>query len=136
MRTFLLGLTLYLCPRLFAKLGRRWFPSEFKGDELGTRQNEASIMQRRFWRAFMLVLCAVGVALVAGGWLKDSPFNLDLAGWLRVAAVVAALTAALGRGGWAIQSWDDNNVTERIDKGMYVAGQLGAAMLLIFVLTL
>ena len=136
MRTFLLGLTLYLCPLLFVKLGLRWFPSEFTGDELGKCQKDARVMRRRFWRTLMLVACAVGVALVAGSWIKDGPLNLGLGGWLRVAGAVAALTAALGRGGWAIQSYKGNKVTERIDRGMYTAGQLGAAMLLVFVLTL
>jgi hypothetical protein len=47
-----------------------------------------------------------------------------------------ALTTALGRGGWTIQTWAGTTVVERIDRGMYVIGQLGAAALLIFVLTL
>ncbi len=136
MRTFLLGLTLYLCPPLFAKLGLRWFPSDFTGDQLGTSQEVARVMRRRFWRALVLVACAVGIALIAGSWLKDGPLNLGLGGWLRVAGAVAALTAALGRGGWSIQTWKGNTVTEQIDRGMYVAGHLGAAMLLVFVLTL
>ena len=56
--------------------------------------------------------------------------------WLRVLAVIVALTAALGRGGWAIQTFEGDTVAERVDRGMYVLGQLGAASLLIFVLTL
>jgi hypothetical protein len=64
--------------------------------------------------------------------------GLSLAGddWLRIAAAMLALTAALGRGGWAIQSFDGKTVVERIDRGMYRIGQLGAAALLIFVLTI
>lgn len=51
-------------------------------------------------------------------------------------AVFVALAAALGRGGWRIQTCKSETAAERIDRGMYVLGQLGAAALLVFILTL
>ncbi len=78
---------------------------------------------------------AVAAVLVAQWWRLDGlDFRSD--DWLRGVAVVMVLTASLGRGGWIIQSYKGNTVVERIDRGMYVLGQLGAAMLLVFVLTL
>ena len=55
--------------------------------------------------------------------------------WLRLLAVSVALLAALGRGGWLIQTWKDDTVIERVDRGMYRVGQLGAAALLILIMT-
>jgi hypothetical protein len=64
--------------------------------------------------------------------------GLPLAGdiCLRIGAVTLALMAALGRGGWAIQSYKGTTPIERIDRGLYVIEQLGAAALLIFAMTL
>lgn len=86
-------------------------------------------------RSALTVIAVVALVLLFQHLRKG---GLSLAGddWLRIAAAMLALTAALGRGGWTIQSWDGTTVVERIDRGMYVIGQLGAAALLIFVLTL
>lgn len=91
-------------------------------------------MRRRFWRGFALVIGAIGAVLFVQ-WGR-SALIFGVGDWLRVLAVVVALTAVLGRAGWEIQTWKGITVTERIDRGMYVVGQLGAAALLIFVLTL
>jgi hypothetical protein len=63
--------------------------------------------------------------------------GLSLAGdtCLRIAAIMQALIAALGRGGWAIQSYKGTTPVERIDRGLYVIEQLGAAALLVFAVT-
>ena len=80
------------------------------------------------------MVAVIGLVLVgrhvAGGLALPGP------DWLRVLAATMALTAAIGRGGWMIQSWGGNTVVERIDRAMYVIGQVGAAALLVFVLTL
>ena len=44
--------------------------------------------------------------------------------------------AALGRGGWGIQSFKGTTPVERIDRALYTIEQLGAGALLIFALTL
>jgi hypothetical protein len=38
-----------------------------------------------------------------------------------------AITATLGRGGWAIQTLNNPTVVERVDRGMFVIAQLGAS---------
>ena len=134
MKTLLLGLCIYFCPPLFSKLGERWFPSEFSGDSGAERTRATGNMRRRFWRGFALVVATIGAVLFVQ-WVR-SALIFGVADWLRVLAVAAALTTVLGRGGWDIQTWDGNTVNERIDRGMYVVGQLGAAALLIFVLSL
>ncbi len=134
-RTLVLGFCVYLCPPLFVVLARRWFPTEYSGDGRDDHERTARTLRRRFWRGFALSAGVVAVVLVAQWWRLDGlDFGRD--DWLRVVAVVIVLTAALGRGGWAIQSWDGDTVVERIDRGMHVIAQLGAAALLVLVLTL
>ncbi len=134
-RTFVLGFCVYFCPPLFLIFARRWFPVEYSGDKDDQHERTARTLRRRFWRGFALSAGVVAAVLVAQWWRLDGiDFGRD--DWLRVVAVVMVLTAALGRGGWTIQSWDGDTVVERIDRGMHVIAQLGAAMLLVFVLTL
>ena len=135
MKTLVLGLCVYFCPPLFLVLARRWFPDEYSGDGRDQHERTARTLRRRFWRGFALSAVAVAAVLVAQWWRLDG-FDFRSDDWLRVVAVVMVLTASLGRGGWIIQSYKGNTVVERIDRGMYVLGQLGAAMLLVFVLTL
>ena len=69
-------------------------------------------------------------------YLQKGKLPLAHGDWLRIGAVILALMAALGRAGWAIQTWKGSTVAERIDRGMYMIEQLGAAALLIFALTI
>ena len=68
--------------------------------------------------------------VVAGYTVADKSFCL------RLVAIIIALTASLGRGGWNIQSYKGKTVIERIDRGMFVLSQLGATVILLFALTL
>lgn len=134
MKILVLGICIYFCSPLFPKLGERWFPDEFSGEKRTSQERIARIMRRRFWRVLGLILCAIGAVLLVQ-WGR-SALTFTTGDGLRVLAVVVALTAALGRGGWAIQTFGGDTVAERVDRGMYVLGQIGAASLLIFVLTL
>lgn len=131
-KVFILGVFVYISPSLFLSFGRRWV------DELKTNSNpsweaRAYTLRKRFWKAFFLILVVVGSTVFVLHWLG----YLQPSGryWLRVVAVIVLLTVTLGRGGWGIESWDHNTVIERIDRGMYLIGQLGAAVLLLFALT-
>ncbi len=131
-KVFILGVLVYISPSLSLRLGRRWF------DELKTNSNppweyRAYILKNRFWKAFFMILAVVGGTILVQHWLG----YLRPTGqyWLRVLTVIILLNASLGRGGWAIESWKHNTVIERIDRGMYLIGQLGAAVLLLFALT-
>jgi hypothetical protein len=132
-KVFLLGAMLYVSPGLFFVVGERWFP-EFKNRN--EWEERVRIMRARFWKAFglvsvsvivvstLLVLNYCGYAVVKDGH------------WTRVAAVVIALSSTLGRGGWAIETWKNKSIPERIDRGMYTISQLGATVLLLFALSL
>lgn len=133
-KTLVLGLSVYFCPPLFLVLARRWFPAEYAGDSRDQHERSAQTIRRRFWRGFVLSTSVIAAILAAQWWRLD---GLRFGGnaWLRIVAIVIVLTAALGRGGWAIQTWKCVTVVERIDRGMFVIAQLGAAALLVVVLT-
>jgi hypothetical protein len=128
-----LGVLLLTMPPAFRSLAPTWYPALY-GPSAHEHLATAQALRRKFWRAAFTVIGVVALVLLFQHLRKG---GLSLAGddWLRIAAAMLALTAALGRGGWAIQTFDGTTV-ERIDRGMYVIGQLGAAALLIFVLTL
>jgi hypothetical protein len=132
---FVLGLCLYFCPPLFRRLAAGWYPDEFVGDAKAENERMAGILRSKFWRAVAKIGCTFGVVVLLRWWWLGA-LGLDAGDWLRMAAAFIALTAALGRGGWQIQTWKSQTVVERIDRGMYVLGQLGAAALLVFILTL
>jgi hypothetical protein len=135
MRLVVLGLCVYFCPPLFRSLAARWYPDEFVGENNAQHDRSAGILRARFWRAVATVACTIGAVLLLRWWWRGD-LGFDAEDWLRVAAAFVALTAALGRGGWQIQTWKSTRAVERIDRGMYVLGQLGAAALLVFILTL
>lgn len=134
-RIFLLGLCVYFCPPLFHRLAARWFPGEFGGEIKTQHERSAAILRRKFWRAVAAVVCMFAAVLLLQGWRRGE-LGLDAGDWLRIAAAFVAITTVLGRGGWQIQTFSSETIVERIDRGMYVLGQLGAAALLVFILTL
>lgn len=134
-KLFVVGLCVYFCPPLFRVLAARWYPHEFAGENKAQHEHNAGILRARFWRAVVTIACVIGAVLILRWWWSDG-LRFEARDWLRVAAAFLALIAALGRGGWQIQTWKSKTVVERIDRGMYVLGQLGAAALLVSVLTL
>lgn len=126
-RVFALGLCIYFCPPLFDRLMAQWFPDE--------PRHGARVLRRKLWGSLVTVIAVIGGVLVFQHWNIG---ELELRGddWLRVFAATVALTAALARGTWSIQSWSGTTVVERVDRTIFVVSQLGAAALLVFVLTL
>ena len=73
--------------------------------------------------------------LLLGSVVAGNPF-VSRGLWGRVLAAYLALATALSHAGWCIRTSDGNTPIERIDRGMYVVGQTGAATLLILILTI
>ena len=133
-KIIILGLCIYFCPKLFERLGRQWYPKDESGQSyLGSISN-ADILRRRFWKAVfwsvIIVALTLFVSVVIGHPLLDGK------DFLRVSTVFVALVAALGRGGWNIQTWDGETVVEQVDRAMYYVAQLGVAALLIFIISM
>lgn len=130
-KILILGVIVYVSSRLFFRLGARWFP-ELRPP--GQFQDRVATLRKRFWRSFFVVVGTTAVVLVmqyVSGSFPNAARN-----WLRVAAANVALVATLGRGGWAIQSFNGQTIVERIDRGMFVLSQVGATILLLFALGL
>ena len=129
-----LGFLLFTIPPAFRSLAAAWYPALY-GPSAHAHHATARALHRRFWRSVLMVIAMVALVLMVH-YLRTGGLTLTGNDWLRIAAAMLALTAALGRGGWTIQTFAGTTVVERIDRGMYIIGQLGAAALLIFVLTL
>ncbi len=136
MKIVILALCVYFCPPMFLRLARQWAPMEFAGQDAADHEQRARILRARFWRGFAFSIGTICAVLVFSAITQDFVLRLDIGDRLRIMAVIMVLTAALGRGGWAIQTWKEQTTVERIDRGMYMVAQLGGAALLIFVLTL
>ena len=129
LRVFGVGVLAYISPSLAIRYGALWFSELADHSEWIDRFR---ILRRKYWRAFFTVsgvaVLALGTALALG----HHPTTPDK--WLRILAATLALTATLGRGGWAIQSFKGATIVERIDRGMYVLSQLGATVILLLLL--
>lgn len=133
-KIIILGLCIYFCPKLFERLGRQWYPKDGSGQScLGSISN-ADILRKRFWKAVFWSVVIVALTLLISV-VSGLPL-LDGKDFLRISAVFVALVAALGRGGWDIQTWKGETVVERVDRMMYYVTQLGVAALLIFIISM
>lgn len=131
-KIIMLGVIVYFfSENQFFKVGSNWF-EELK--DRGLFEERVRNLRRNFWKSFLLVLFVIGglafYLVQAGHTVLDKIFCL------RFVAIIMALTASLGKGGWNIQSIDGITVIERIDRGMFVITQLGATVVLLLALTL
>ncbi len=126
-KLFALALGIYFCPPLFDRLMTRWYPDE--------QRHGARVLRRRLWGSLAVVVAILGAVLLFQHWGRGG-FVLNEGDWFRVLAVSVAVTGALARGGWSIQSWKGTSVIERVDRAVFVVTQLGVAVLLVFIVTL
>lgn len=130
-KVFLLGIIIYISKDWFLKMGSKWF------EELKDRnhfEDRADTIRNRFWKAIVLnisVVCGTVFVLII---LGIANFDTNLV--IRMIAIIIALSASLGRGGWDIQSVEGSTIIERIDRGMFKISQLGATILLLIVITM
>ena len=130
-KIIVLGLCIYFCPKMFERLGCRWYPKDESC--LGSISN-ANILNKRFWNAVFWSVVIIALTLFISIVSGHPP--LDRKDFLRVLAVFVALVAALGRGGWDIQTYKGETVVEQVDRIMYYVSQLGVATLLIFIISM
>jgi len=112
-------------------MGSKWFEELKDRNHFETR---ADTIRNRFWKAVVLnisVVCGTVLILII---LGIANFDRNLV--IRMIAIIIALSASLGRGGWSIQSVKGSTIIERIDRGMFKISQLGATILLLIVITM
>ena len=132
-KTLVLGLCIYFCPARVDRLGRQWYPKDDKGGSYLGEIRNASLLRKRFWRAAIGIGAVIVLALLVSIAIGNPP--PDGGDALRLFAILLALLSALGRGGWEIQTFKGDTAVERVDRAMYKVGQLGAAALLILIMT-
>ncbi len=131
MKVLILGIVVYISKDLFFKLGQNWF-EELKDKEGFT--GRVSALRKSFWKAFA-ISCAV--VFLSGIYIvQTSQVTLNSHLFIRLSAIIVALTAALGRGGWQIESYGNSTIVERIDRGMYSLSQIGATVMLLLSLNM
>lgn len=130
-KVFFLGMLIYISGNLFFKIGSKWFPELRNKNDFETR---VAILRKNFWKSVFLNVVVIFGAFYIISWLGLATWNEKII--LRMIAIIAALSAALGRGGWEIQSYKGSTIIERIDRGMFKLSQLGAAVFLLIVLTM
>ena len=129
LKLFLLAVLLYFSTNdAFLTLAKKWFPDP-PPDEFKERVN---IMKHNFWKSCGLVFVFIALILTIQYRFFNTHFTTKH--WFQVAGAFIALTAALGRGGWGIQTASGVTVPEKIDRGMFVVSELGATCILLFVL--
>ena len=133
-KILVLGLCIYFCPVLFERLGNRWYPKDGKGEHYLGQICNSGLLRKRFWRAAIYIVVVIVLALLVSLAIGNPP--PDGRDRLRLLAVFFALLSALGRGGWGIQTYGNDTVVERVDRAMYRVSQLGAAALLILIMTM
>ena len=128
-KILILGVIVYLSPSLFFRVEGRWLPELRTPDKHYPR---VIVLRRRFWKALATVLALI--VTVLGVLCLLDLFPTGPKSHLRVIAAFVALTATLGRGGRAIETFTQETVIERIDRGMFVISQLGTTVLLLVAL--
>lgn len=117
---------------LIERVAALLLPVAFRRDPIFKQRAET--MRKRFWTSFLLVIAVVGFSITILYWLGHSLQGTR--NILRIIGAFIAITATLGRGGWSIQSYKGNTLSETLDRWMYVLGQLGAAAFLVIALGL
>lgn len=129
MKIAVLGFLVYfVSTSAFFRWEAKWFGKVAKHDD------RPKVLRDKFWKSSLLVI--VFIVLVLAIQLCFFTFEFTVKYCLQLIAVIIVLIAALGRGGWDIQSFKHQTAIERIDRGMYVISQLGATGILLFVLIL
>ena len=131
LKIFVLGIIVYLSKNMFFKIGGLWF------EELKDKKRfecRVDTLRESFWQSLLLVILVTST--FSAYLVLTNKLTINDQYILRVIAIIIALTASLGRGGWNIQSNKGKTIIERIDRGMFVLSQFGATLILLFALTM
>lgn len=90
---------------------------------------------KRFWYSVLVVILIIGITIIILYQLGNIE-TIDDSFVLRVTASVIAVSGAITRGGWDIQTVTGDTVIERIDNIMFKISQLSAVVILIIAFTL
>lgn len=128
MKILIASILLLFCPKKgFERYVKTFFLDEYNNPNF----SDASGQLRKKLHSAVIVNLAFFAIVMIGIWYF---WGIELTAMNLVKAVSAyiALTVTLGRGGWSIQTWKGNTLSERIDRTIYkVAQYINVAILLV-----
>ena len=116
----------------FPKKGFEWYVKTFFLDEYNNPNfSDASCQLRKKLHSAVIVNFAFFAIVMIGIWYFWG-IELTVMNFVKAVSAYIALTVTLGRGGWSIQTWKGNTLSERIDRTIYKLAQyINVAILLI-----
>ncbi|MCU6347045.1 hypothetical protein ACNPN6_06465 [Enterobacter quasiroggenkampii] len=114
------------------KKGFEWYVKTFFLDEYNNPNfSDASSQLRKKLHSAVIVNLAFFAIVLIGIWYFWG-IELTVMNFVKAVSAYIALTVTLGRGGWNIQTWKGNTLSERIDRTIYKLAQyINVAILLI-----
>lgn len=126
--------TMYTYLPAFKWAYNKWFAEDFRGDFL---IKKARIIRRKFWSTVGIILLLFIATLTVGFIIIGSLEKIySMSFWLRITAVFMALTGSISRAVVPLGMWSEGGFHDELDKLRYVFSQVGATLVLIFVLLL
>ncbi len=117
---------LFISESCFRALSSKWY------EEIPQDDERPSIFRKRVLSA--ITICLLLFICVVMFQIVHFKYQPTLKYYLQILAVYIALVSSLCRGGWDIQSYKGETVVERVDRGLFAISQVGATMILLFIL--
>ncbi|MDX6022895.1 hypothetical protein SIL08_21685 [Scandinavium sp. V105_16] len=107
----------------FPRKGFEWFIRKMYPNEyLNPNFSESSCHLRKKLRSaakYNFLFFAAAMIVIWSLW----QFEFSMVNTIKAASAYIALTVSIGRGGWSLQTWDGNTLSERIDQLIYKMAQ-------------
>lgn len=127
MKLFFASILMLFSPRKgFEWFVRKFFPNEY----LDPNFNESSCHLSRKLRsaaAYNFFFFSVAMVVIWYFWR----FEFSWVNAFKAVSSYIALTVTVGRGGWSLQTWDGNTLSERIDQRIYKMAQYTNVVILL-----
>lgn len=119
MKLFIASILMLFSPRKgFEWFVRKFFPNEY----LVPTFSESSCHLRKKLRAaatYNFFFFSAAMIVIWYFWR----FEFSWVNAIKAVSSYIALTVTVGRGGWSLQTWDGNSLSERIDQRIYKMAQ-------------
>lgn len=127
MKLLIASLLMLFFPRkAFEWFVRKFFPNEY----LDHNFSEASCHLRKKIRSaakYNFLFFAAAMIVIWYLWR----FEFSMVNTIKATSAYIALTVSIGRGGWSLQTWDGNTLSERIDQRIYKMAQYVNVLILL-----
>lgn len=120
-------LLLFSSSKIFELYVKKNFPDEYSNPNFS---NASQQLRKKIHSAAMTNLVFFAAVMI-GIWYVWG-IEPSIVNFIKAGSAYIAMTITLGRGGWSIQTWDGNTLSERIDRTIYKLAQyINVAILLV-----